>query len=350
MRSFELPIDRWKSIENNLRTPLDEIEAHRSRLLEVETRLSDLVERLHAFGLGAPFGRVRTSNEAEYTVVPLAETLAFDKRHATTASAAEYSAMRGRIENNYDTMTLSCDLLREMHKFAVGAKNPGAGEWKTRRNFFPIFDAEGTWVAARITTPIEDVPATMERLHDYLHAAISANVVNPLLWIAAYALDIFAMHPFQDGNGRVTRLAMLLLLYQSGHFFARHIGIEGMISRRRSAYTATVIRSYDQWSAARHDPTPWCRFLVDLVLDAYREFSARTAALSTLADQTTALSDAIAKMPTSFRSDDLSKHLPGVPETITTVVLHRMKECGTIRLSLSGNEVQWLKDGPEFRA
>jgi hypothetical protein len=144
------------------------------------------------------------------------------------------------------------------------------------------------------------------------------------------------MHPFQDGNGRVTRLAMLLLLYQSGHFFARHIGIEGMISRRRSAYTATVIRSYDQWSAARHDPTPWCGFLMDLVLDAYREFSGRTDALSALADQTTALFGAIAKMPRSFGTGDLSKHLPGVPDTITTIVLHKMKECGTIRSSLIG--------------
>ena len=148
--------------------------------------------------LGAPFGSVRAPNDTENTVVPQAETLAFEKRHAQTASAAEYGAMRERIETNYDNMTLSCDLLREMHKYAVGAHNPGAGNWKTRRNYFPVFDAEGTWVSARITTDIEDVP--------------------------------------------------------------------------------------DCWSAAQHDPTPWCRYMVDLVLDAYREITARTNALSTLAN------------------------------------------------------------------
>lgn len=343
MKSFELPIERWKSIETELRSSLDEIETHRSRFPEVEKKLIDSVERLGALGLGAPLGSIRASNEAEHAIVPQGETLAFEKRHAHTASPAEYGAMRCRIENEHKNMTLSSDLLREMHKYAVGSHNPGAGKWKTRRNFFPVFDAEGTWVAARITTHLEEIPKCIDQLHVSLHAAIAADVVNPILWIAAYALDIFASHPFQDGNGRVSRLAMLLLLYQSGYFFARHISLEELVSRRRSGYTETIIRSYDQWSSGRHDPTPWCKFMVDLVLDAYKEFSERTEALSTLADQTAAISDAITGLPGTFRTADISMHLPDVPDTITTIALHRMAERGTLRLSLNGKDIQWVK-------
>jgi hypothetical protein len=345
MRSFELPIDRWRSIERELRVTLDEIEARRSRFPEAVMKLENTIERFHKLDLGAPFDLLPLAKGAKYAPVPQAETLAFERRHETGSSAADYGTMRRRIEENYTTMRLSCDLLREMHRYAVGTDTEGAGEWKARRNFFPIFDAEGRWVAARITIPLEEIPTYMEQLHDSLHAAIAENAVDPLLWIAAYALDIFAIHPFQDGNGRITRLAMLLLLYQSGHSFAKYIGIEGIISRRRSAYTESIIRSYDRWSAARHDPTPWCRFMAELVLDAYREFLSRNEALSVLADQTAAISDAMAKMPKSFPTADLKKLLPGVPDTIAVIVLNRMKERGKLNASLDRNKVQWLKDG-----
>lgn len=343
MRSFELSIDTWKSIENELRTQLHEIDSLRSRFPVVEAKLRTAAKRLHQFGFCTTDGACRASDETEDPVIPQTESLAFDKRHGHAASASEYSAMTQRIERDYESMTLSCELLKEMHRHAVGANTEGAGEWKARRNLFPMFDSEGTWMAARITTPIEELPAYMNQLHDSLNAAISSDEVNPLLWIAAYALDIFAIHPFQDGNGRTTRLAMLLLLYQSGFFFAKYISLEGLVGCRRSAYTDTIIRSYDKWSAASHDPTPWCRFVVDLVLDAYKEFSERTDALSTLADQTAAITDAIAEMPGSFQTANLKLRLPEVPNTIATIVLHRMKERGNIRLSLSGKDVQWVK-------
>ena len=351
MMSFEIPVDRWRAIERRLRQTLDEIEDHRARFPDVEARLLDAVRSVQQSPLGLAL-KVETAKRATAQIpVPQAEALVYARRHALGHSPDTYYEMRRRVGEGYVAMTLSTELIREMHCHVVGVGRPEAGEWKRRPNYFPVYDAQGNWIASQLKTPPEDVPEFMERLNERYHALRGSNSIDPLLLAAAYTLDLFCIHPFQDANGRVTRLALQLMLHQAGHHVGRYISFDGLLGqKRRTGYTGSIMQSEFGWRTAEHDPTPWCKFLTDSVLRAYREFERRTDALVESSHHITMLSSAIAEMPPHFCTADLTKRLPDVPETIAIMLLNRMRRQGALGVVLNNNVVEWQKresDGRE---
>jgi hypothetical protein len=183
-------------------------------------------------------------------------------------------------------------------------------------------------------------------LHERLRTLLDSNAVHPILPIAGYAFDLFRIHPFPDGNGRLTRLALLLLLHKSGYHIGRYISIEGAVNMRRLEYLTAIVKTRDGWSAARHDLRPSCEFVVELIRDAYREFSERTAALDGTTHHFVEVVQAIADMPQRFTTAELLSHLPDAPETLMKIVLNRMRSQGKLKATSSETVVGWWKVNP----
>ena len=343
MRSFELPTERLRETEAKLRGKLDEVESCRSSFPEVEQRLGEAIEMLRQTDIGTLLASTDAHEGAQYSPVPQAEALAFAKSHRGESSERGYREMVRRIEREHTTMRLSCDLLKDMHRCVCGAHRPDAGRWKTTNNFVPISRGHDTWFASRLTTFFQFVPDYMESLHERFNPLWGSSSIHPLLLVAAYSLDVLYIHPFSDGNGRVARLAVLLLLYQSGHPVGGFTSMESSVSRRRTAYNEALLASMNGWEEARHDLHHWSAFLLSLIRDSYDEVSRRTDELAAVADQAAKLSETINKMPQVFRSADLRSKLPGVPESITRIVLNRMREAGRLQGTVKGAEVEWRK-------
>jgi len=343
VRSFEIPKERWLETESKLTGRLDEIESLRRSFPEVRKRLKEVVERLRRLDIGLFPASIDTGREARYSPVPQAEALAFARSHGGESSEAGYRKMVLRITKEHDRMRLSCDLLREMHLCVCGAGDPHAGQWKTKNNYVPVYRGHDTWFASRLTTLFQFVPDYMESLHERFGRMWESRSIDPLLLIAAYSLDLLYIHPFSDGNGRVVRLAILLLLHQCGHSIGGLGSLESAVAGRRTGYNESLLASMQGWEEARHDLSHWGAFLLRLIRDVYDEISRRTDELAAVANQGTALSEAIDEMPGSFRSVDLKSRLPGVPEYITRIVLNRMREAGRIEATVLGPEVEWRK-------
>lgn len=347
MRSFELPEGRWIRIERELRDRIDVVAESQKSFSEVEERTERARERLRRVGLERVLLPGIRSRRGSPALDP-SEALAFVSQHPEESAQAGYRSAVRRIEEEHGRLCPSPDLLRQLHRELV-AGAPDAGEWKTGPVFFPICTLDGRWHASRLTPDPASTLSLLDALHDSLRDHWASNRIDRLLVIAAYWLDLVAIHPFADGNGRVARLASLLLLYQAGHFVCRRASLEAAVARKRAFYLQALLASLEGWDAASHDPTPWCRFVVDLVADAYATVRRQTEALTSVVDEVCAIREAIVSLPDTFGRRELRSRLPCVREALVDFVLRRMTEASELNLSVQGEVVEWTRNSGHLR-
>ena len=111
----------------------------------------------------------------------------------------------------------------------------------------------------------------MEKLHEWFRQRWEAGMIEPLLLISAYLLDFLCVHPFRDGNGRVSRLLFLLLCYHLGLEVGRYISLERLIEQNKERYYETLKLSSEGWHEGKHNPWHYINFLLYTLLDAYKE-------------------------------------------------------------------------------
>jgi hypothetical protein len=343
MKSFEIPIARWQGVERQMRCRLEELESWRERFGALDERIKDAVDSIRRSDLPGLMDSRADAPKAMYAVVPQAGALEFARRHLREmAPLMRYREVVRRIVNEHDAMVVSSDLLKEFHRCVVGPDAPRAGQWKAVSNFIPGFAADGRALFSILTTHPKLVAEYMERLHDRVNSLWRSGALHPLLLASAYSLDLLAIHPFADGNGRISRLVLLLLLYKAGHFFGRYVSLEGAMNRRGS-HVGALRTSLDGWPIAQHDPSCWCAFVLDVVRDCYTCLSGREHALSASAAQIENLIASIRALPAVFRSEDLKALHPDIPDTMVRIVLNRMCKCGRLRVAIPENQVLWQK-------
>ena len=120
----------------------------------------------------------------------------------------------------------------------------------------------------------------MERLCKAYDEALKNPNYDPLLLIPVFVLDFLCIHPFGDGNGRMSRLLTLLLLYRAGYIVGKYISIEKLIEQSKATYYETLNASDRGWHDCENDYVPFVRYLLGVILAAYREFSSRVQTLT----------------------------------------------------------------------
>ena len=120
-----------------------------------------------------------------------------------------------------------------------------------------------------------ETPDAMERLSSTLIEAIKSEQHDPLLLIPMYIFDFLCIHPFNDGNGRMSRLLTLLLLYRSGYIVGKYISLEMIIEKTKITYYEKLEESSRDWLETKHNYLPFVKYYLEIVLSAYREFSSR---------------------------------------------------------------------------
>jgi Fic family protein len=125
------------------------------------------------------------------------------------------------------------------------------------------------------TVSAAETPGAMRRTMECWRDALRERWVHPLVALAALNLDFLCIHPFRDGNGRVSRLLLLLNLYQFGYEVGRYISLERLIEENKERYYQTLEESSQGWHEGRHNPWPYINYLLYILKLAYREFEER---------------------------------------------------------------------------
>src|SRR5262249_1951461 len=169
------------------------------------------------------------------------------------------------------------------------------------------------------TVRAAETPAFMAELVLRWNDVLRLRPVHPLVALAAFNLDFLCIHPFRDGNGRVSRLLLLLLCYPLDLEVGRYISLERLIEQNKDRYYETLKLSSDGWHDGKHNAWHYINFLLYTLLDAYKEFERRVGETASPRGSKTALVlNAIDRRVGPFQASDVQRDCPGVGDRKST--------------------------------
>jgi Fic family protein len=194
------------------------------------------------------------------------------------------------------------------------------------------------------TVPASKTPKAMAEMIELWERGMKEKWVPPPALAAALNLDFLCIHPFRDGNGRVSRLLFLLASYHCGIEAGRYISLERLIEQNRERYYEVLEQSSQRWHEGKHDPWPTMNFLLFILTQACKEFEERVGRLKAPRGEKTALIEAaIARQPGDFSVSDLQNECPGVGVDLIRQVLKRQKGAALLICLGRGPAAKWRK-------
>src|SRR3990172_5850571 len=233
--------------------------------------------------------------------------------------------------------------IQELHRLTRG-EIWDAGKYKDKDGDIIEKYPDGTSRIRFKTVSAANTPQAMAELIGLWDQTLRGRPVHPLIALAAFHLDFLCIHPFRDGNGRVSRLILLLQCYHLGFEVGRYISIERIIEENKERYYETLEQSSQKWHEGRHDPWPYINYVLFILKTAYREFEERVGQISApRGAKTDLISAAIGRMRGSFRVADIHRDCPGVSVDMIRRVLKDLRAAGRVKCLGRGQQAQWEK-------
>lgn len=295
-----------------------------------------------------------SSNRIEGVTVNQARvhTIVFGKSHLQDRDEEEVRGYRNGLNLIHEQsakLLVSEDTIRSLHKLAKG-DIWDAGQYKDKDCNIIERGSDGTsWVRFRTVTP-DLTPTYMTEMITLMKQCLHEKWVHPLIAMIAFNLDFLCIHPFRDGNGRVSRLLLSLQCYQLGYEVGRYISIERIIEQNKDRYYETLEQSSQGWHEGEHNPWHYINYILFILKTAYREFEERMGQLrSPKGAKTGIITAAIEKTHCSFRIADIQRECPGVSVDMIRQVLKIMKASKQIECLSRGQNAQWQKTSKGIR-
>jgi len=196
--------------------------------------------------------------------------------------------------------------------------------------------------------PVEaaKTPSFMRELIRMWDRCLLERWVHPLIAMAAFNLDFLCIHPFRDGNGRVSRLLFLLQWYQLGYEVGRYISLERLIEQNKERYYETLEQSSERWHEGKHDPWPYVNYVLYTLKIACREFEERVGQMkSPRGSKTELIESAVKNFSGQFTLADLERSCPGVSRDMIRRVLRDLQREKKVECLGRGPGALWRKKG-----
>ncbi|MBI5508375.1 MAG: Fic family protein [Deltaproteobacteria bacterium] len=219
-----------------------------------------------------------------------------------------------------------------------------AGKWKRVDNdIIELRPGQAPLVRFRAVKARETEAAIGELCLAYRHV-VDQRLMHPLVATAALVLDFLCIHPFRDGNGRVSRLLTLLGLCRHGFGVGRFVSIERVVEESKDDYYAALYESSKGWHEDAHDILPWLNYFLGVLRRAYRELEQRDERAHEQRGAKTALVEAaVDQFPGDFTLRDLERACPGVGPDMVRRVLRHMKASGAVKSLGRGPGARWQR-------
>lgn len=194
------------------------------------------------------------------------------------------------------------------------------------------------------TVSAGDTSACMKELVELYGDAIDEHRIPPLVLLVAFNLDFLCIHPFRDGNGRVSRLLLLLQCYHLGFEVGRYISLERFIEQNKERYYETLEQSSQGWHEGKHDPWPYINYILSIVKMAYGEFEQRLGQLqSPKGEKTSLVLQAIDRTYAPFSVAELQHRCPNVSVDMIRRILKNLRAKNQIECLGRGQNARWQK-------
>ncbi len=241
------------------------------------------------------------------------------------------------------------DTIKQLHATARG-QIWDAGKYKERDGDIIERYADGGERVRFRTVKAVDTPDAMSRLIADWQTCLDERWAPALVVLAAFNLDFLCIHPFRDGNRRVSRLLWLLQSYQLGYEVGRYISLERWVEQNKDRYYETLEQSSQGWHEGKHDPWPYINYVLSILKSAYHEFAERVGEIKAPrgAKREQVLAG-IARLTsisgTRFTIGELEQTSPGVSRDMVRRVLREQQTAGAVECRGRGPAAVWYRKG-----
>lgn len=283
MRKYEFQNEWQKLLVPDivaLLTQIHEFKGEQNLFVEANSdTLTQLVEV-------AKIQSTEASNKIEgiYTSDERLKKIVLDKTTPRTRNEQEIAGYRdvlATIHESYEYIPLRPTMILQLHRdlYKFSGMSIG-GNYKNSDNVIAETDSAGNRFVRFQPVPAWETPEAIDFACKAYDEAVQSGA-DPLLVIPMFILDFLCIHPFNDGNGRMSRLLTLLLLYRSGYIVGKYISIEKVIEQSKETYYETLQQSSAGWHENQNDYAPFVRYILGVIVAAYRDFSSRVQVLVT---------------------------------------------------------------------
>ena len=351
MRQFDYSITPDSLRQDSVTSLLLEARECKGRQIVLENVKPDILESLVE---QAKFASTEASNRIEGIVTTQARLKGLMQESTTPKNRSEaeiagYRDMLGLIHEQHDYIDVKPSVILQLHRDLFAHTSLSfVGSWKTADNQIVSRAADGTTHVRFQPTSAFETPAAIERLCDTYRNTIAQGVVDPLLASVRFIFDFVSIHPFNDGNGRMSRLLTVLLLERCGYLVPQYISIEKLIEGNKELYYEALGSSSAGWQNGTNDEAPFVRYMLGTIISAYRELFDRVeqTGSGSKADRIDAL---FARSIGKVTKADIREACPDISVSTIERELKRLLDAGAVCKVGAGRSTGYVAKGMQVR-
>ena len=257
---------------------------------------------------------------------------------------AGYRDVLNLIHENFDAIPITQNYILQLHKILYSyMNNPMAGRTKNVQNYISAAYPDGH--VKTIFTPLApyETPEALDRICEEYNRVIGNMEVEPLIVIPIFIHDFLCIHPFNDGNGRMSRLLTTLLLYRNGFYVGKYISLEAKIAKNKDLYYDVLNQAQIGWHEGTEDGVPFIKYLLGTILAAYKDFEDRFALVETRRSALETVRSATMNKIGRFTKQDIRELCPSLSISSIEGALRKLVASGELRREGNGKNICYYR-------
>ena len=265
-------------------------------------------------------------------------------RNRDEQEIAGYRDALNIIHENFDAIPITRNYILQLHKVLYShMSNPMAGQTKSVQNYISATDPDGH--TETLFTPLApfETPEALDRICDEYNRVIGNMEAEPLIVIPIFIHDFLCIHPFNDGNGRMSRLLTTLLLYRSGFYVGKYISLEAKIAKNKDLYYAALRQAQEGWHEGTEDAVPFIKYLLGIILSAYRDFEDRFSLVEQKKPALETVRQATLNKIGRFNKQDIRELCPALSVSSIEGALRKLVASGELKREGNGKNTCYYR-------
>ena len=255
-----------------------------------------------------------------------------------------YRDVLNTIHESYEYIPIRPNYILQLHRdlFQYSEKGIG-GHFKNTQNYISATDANGREFVLFTLLPPYETPAAIDAICESYNRILDAKDVDALILIPVFIHDFLCIHPFNDGNGRMSRLLTTLLLYRCGYVVGKYISLESKIAKNKNLYYDALETCQHGWYENQEDPAPFIKYLLRTILAAYRDFEDRVDLVSEKLPAIEIVRRAAYKKIGKFTKSDIMELCPTIGKTSVESSIKMLVDRGVLVKHGSGRATYYTR-------
>lgn len=257
---------------------------------------------------------------------------------------AGYRDVLNIIHESFDAIPISQSYILQLHKMLYShMNNPMAGKTKSVQNYISVTYPDGH--VETLFTPMApyETPEALDKICEEYNRVIGNMEVEPLIVISIFIHDFLCIHPFNDGNGRMSRLLTTLLLYRNGFYVGKYISLEAKIAKNKDLYYDSLGKAQNGWYEGTEDAVPFIKYLLGTILAAYKDFEDRFALVETKLSALETVNRASMNKIGRFNKQDIRELCPSLSVSSIEGALRKLVASGELKREGTGKNTCYYR-------